>query len=101
MGPKCDRPRRGGRFATLLSSPSFSSPSYYAPCLWASAPQIAKLHQEVGKLEASQKDVDQNLEYIESQQAELETVIAELEKEVKILYTAGPQMLPADEEREK
>lgn len=45
--------------------------------------------------------MDQNLEYIDSSQAELEMVIQELEREVKILYNGGAQMLPSDEERDK
>ena len=62
--------------------------------------EISKLDGEVGLVKSMQQDIEQNLEYIHSQQNELEGVIQELEKALEVKDRSIPG-LPADEEREK
>ncbi|KAL1918902.1 uncharacterized protein VTP21DRAFT_2283 [Calcarisporiella thermophila] len=68
--------------------------------------QITKLYNETLQAEATQTQIDQSLEYIESQQRELSNVLDTYERQVHEMFEAGNAtttdgMQRADEEREK
>ncbi|KAI8842567.1 hypothetical protein BC829DRAFT_343385, partial [Chytridium lagenaria] len=69
---------------------------------------ITRLNQSVRGLTETQDQVDQTLDYIESQQLELGTLLDQYEQQVRALYEGAPDVVrepiritPADEEREK
>ncbi|ORX91459.1 hypothetical protein K493DRAFT_227920 [Basidiobolus meristosporus CBS 931.73] len=67
--------------------------------------KISKLYTETVAAEATQANIDQNLEYIDSQQQELSSILDAYESQVRELLDGGlargEGVQPADEEREK
>jgi nuclear pore complex protein Nup62 len=63
--------------------------------------QIGQAYEELLQLESIQKEIDQSLDYIDSQQQELNKLLDVLEQQVHTLLEQAPQAQPADEEREK
>lgn len=51
--------------------------------------------------EGMQKELDQNLEYLESQQAELSGMLGLIEADVQKIFNNPPELQPSDTEREK
>ncbi|TPX41568.1 hypothetical protein SeLEV6574_g06025 [Synchytrium endobioticum] len=66
--------------------------------------ELAKLTKEVEAADENQRLVDQNLEYIESEQSQMDDALASYEADVRKLFESdGPErvrMTPADLERE-
>ncbi|TPX48133.1 hypothetical protein SeMB42_g03129 [Synchytrium endobioticum] len=73
--------------------------------LWKNGEELTKLTKEVEAAEETQRLIDQNLEYIESEQSQMDDALASYEAEVRKLFESdGPErvrMTPADLEREK
>ncbi|TPX30894.1 hypothetical protein SmJEL517_g05667 [Synchytrium microbalum] len=73
--------------------------------LWKNGEELTKLTKEVESAEETQRLIDQNLEYIESEQSQMDEALATYEAEIrKIFDSDGPErirMTPADQEREK
>lgn len=66
--------------------------------------KISQLHDNVTKVEVTQREIDQNLEYINSQQEELNTILDSYEKQIKEVFDESnlqQPMQPADLQREK
>jgi nuclear pore complex protein Nup62 len=66
--------------------------------------KISTLHENVTKVEVTQREIDQNLEYINSQQEELNAILDTYEKQIKQVFEENnlqQPMQPADLQREK
>ncbi|KAI9341053.1 Nsp1-like C-terminal region-domain-containing protein [Pilaira anomala] len=66
--------------------------------------KISKLHENVTKVEVTQREIDQNLEYINAQQEELNSILDTYEKQIKEVFDESnlqQPMQPADIQREK
>jgi nuclear pore complex protein Nup62 len=62
------------------------------------------LYENVTKVEVTQREIDQNLEYINSQQEELNNILDTYEKQIKEVFDESnlqQPMQPADTQREK
>jgi nuclear pore complex protein Nup62 len=62
------------------------------------------LHENVTKVEVTQREIDQNLEYINTQQEELNSILDTYEKQIKEVFDESnlqQPMQPADIQREK
>jgi nuclear pore complex protein Nup62 len=62
--------------------------------------QLFKLHTEVQRVQVGQKELDQSLEIIHTQQSELHQLLDSLEADITSLYNES-EMGPTDEERDK
>jgi len=64
--------------------------------------KIMRLYEDATNVQISQRELDQNLEFIKSQQQELETLVDQLDTEVEGLYkNLETEFQPADRERER
>jgi len=62
------------------------------------------LHENVTKVEVTQREIDQNLSYINAQQEELNLILDNYEKQIKDIFDESNLQQPmqaADEQREK
>lgn len=62
------------------------------------------MYENVTKVEVSQREIDQNLEYINTQQEELDSILDTYEKQIKEVFDENnlqQPMQPADVQREK
>ncbi|KAG1060945.1 hypothetical protein G6F42_027820 [Rhizopus arrhizus] len=66
--------------------------------------KISTLHENVTKVEVTQREIDQNLSYINAQQEELNLILDNYEKQIKDIFDESNLQQPmqaADEQREK
>jgi nuclear pore complex protein Nup62 len=63
--------------------------------------RIAQTYEELLQLESTQKEIAQSLEYVDSQQQELDRLLDTLEQQINAFLDRSPQPQLADEERAK
>ncbi|KAI7894248.1 Nsp1-like C-terminal region-domain-containing protein [Mucor mucedo] len=66
--------------------------------------KITSLHENVTKVEVTQREIDQNLEYINTQQEELNAILDTYEKQIMEVFDESnlqQPMQPADVQRER
>ncbi|KAI8376882.1 Nsp1-like C-terminal region-domain-containing protein, partial [Blakeslea trispora] len=66
--------------------------------------KISTLHDNVTKVEVTQREIEQNLSYISAQQEEINSILDNYEKQIKEIFDENnlqQPMQPADVQREK